>query len=122
MLSTAPLGVTRRMQAAGFRAAPYATQAREESATTPAPVTAAHGMTTPTTAVPAPAVDKSDRILEMLTAMQKENEKKDAMIAQLQEVIKGLNAQLESMKETMTKSQAQQPQPHHAGGDPGAQW
>ncbi len=100
----ASTGIARRMQAAGFRANPYVPKA---------PPT---GVASSPTQPPQPAADpttsateqaKSDRILDMLTAMQKESERKDALIQQLQDTIKMLNDQLVAMNAAMQQQQQQ---------------
>jgi hypothetical protein len=121
--TTTTTGISRRMQAAGFRANPYMPKA---------PPTAAPPVSTHS---PQPAADtamvtaeqaKSDRILDMLTAMQKENERKDALIQQLQDTIKMLNDQLTAMNAAMQQQhhqwqqQHQQHQQHQQSGQQGA--
>ncbi len=88
-------GVTRRMQAAGFRVAPYATPQRTQLEVAP------H---TPTDDA------KSDKILEMLEKLREDGNKKDALIAQLQNTIAGLNQQLAEMSRMLAEQQQRQTQ------------
>jgi hypothetical protein len=102
-------GIARRMQAAGFRSNPYVPKA-PPTATTTATV-APHSTPILDTGITEQA--KSDRILDMLTAMQKENERKDALIQQLQDTIKMLNDQLTTMNAAMQQQQQQWQQQQH---------
>ncbi len=64
------------------------------------PTTAAGGGSAPCATQQQPQ-DKTDQILLMLQVMQKDNEKKDAMIAQLQDTIRTLQATIGAMQAKM---------------------
>jgi hypothetical protein len=74
----------KRMKMAGFRAVPKAP---------------------PTPSMPAAQADQNSEILNMLKTMQEANQAKDNLIAQLQETIKGLNAQIAAMGATLATMQ-----------------
>ncbi len=103
-LTMATTGIARRMQAAGFRANPYLPKA-PPTGVAPIPTQPPQPAANPAVSITEQA--KSDRILDMLTAMQKENERKDALIQQLQDTIKMLNDQLTTMNAAMQQQQQQ---------------
>jgi hypothetical protein len=79
-----PESLAKRMKMAGFGAVPRRR---------PSPM------------VPSPQADQNSEILSMLRAMQEANQAKDNLIAQLQETIKGLNAQISAMGATLATMQ-----------------
>ncbi len=72
------------MQVAGFRAVPYSNPLRGHAETQPNAANAANDA-------------RSDQISEMLTKLREDSDKKDVMIAQLQDTIKGLNQQIATL-------------------------
>ncbi len=104
------MGIARRMQAAGFRANPYAAAPRQQTSAQQAPQQQVHHQQ-PSQRMEAGAGGAMDsQVMEMLMDMRRENEQKDAMIQQLQGTIKALNDQIAALSAAMQQQIALQQQ------------